>query len=174
MRTEDRSVGGGGSRAVVRNRQRRDGAAIAGNHSLRPVGAIGCAAATSAGGTCYGHWERSALRRTGVANSGMGRHGDSSAGAGTSQGLRDPVAADRAAQLGEVRFRFFRSLFFPACRLTRTQVLERATELHDRLQALCQARGIRAIETQDHWYGLDPIHIRRRHRRHAWRDICRI
>jgi hypothetical protein len=75
------------------------------------------------------------------------------------------------AQLGEVRFRFFRSLFFPVCRLSRTQVLERATELHDRLQALCQARGIRAVETRDHWYGLDPIHIRRRHRRHAWRDI---
>ncbi len=75
------------------------------------------------------------------------------------------------AGLGELRFRFFRSLFFPGCRLTRQQVLERATELHDRLQAMCQARGIRAVKTRDHWYGLDPIHIRRSHRRHAWREI---
>lgn len=75
------------------------------------------------------------------------------------------------ARLGEVRFRFFRALFFPACRLTRQQVLDRAEELHDRLQALCRARGIRSVETRDHWYGLDPIHIRRSHRRHAWREI---
>ncbi|HEY2827495.1 MAG TPA: SGNH/GDSL hydrolase family protein [Pirellulales bacterium] len=75
------------------------------------------------------------------------------------------------SNLSPARFRFFRTLFFPGCRLERDQVLQRTGELHDRLHQLCQTRSVTVIDQDPHWYGLDPIHIRRRHRPHAWREI---
>lgn len=75
------------------------------------------------------------------------------------------------AALSQVRFRFFRTIFFPGCQLTRDEVLGRAGELHDRLHELCISWGVRMQAQRPAWYGLDPIHIRRQHRRHAWREI---
>jgi hypothetical protein len=75
------------------------------------------------------------------------------------------------AGLSPRRFFFFRTIFFPGCRLTRDEVLSRATLLHQRLQQLCADRGVRFKEQNRAWYGLDPIHIRHRDRRHAWREI---
>ncbi len=75
------------------------------------------------------------------------------------------------AGLSPTRFLFFRTMFFPGCRLTRDEVLSRAAQLQQRLQQLCADRGLRFKEQNRAWYGLDPIHIPRRHRRHAWREI---
>jgi hypothetical protein len=75
------------------------------------------------------------------------------------------------AELSAGRFRFFRGLFFPGCRLNREEVIDRAVELHDRLQRVAKARGIGLVTQRRHWYGWDPIHIRRRHWPYAWREI---
>jgi hypothetical protein len=75
------------------------------------------------------------------------------------------------ASLSQARFRFFRTIFFPGCQLTRDEVFRRARELHDRLHELCISWGVRMQAQHPAWYGLDPIHIRRQHRRHAWREI---
>ncbi len=69
------------------------------------------------------------------------------------------------------RYYLFRTMMFPHCRLSFAEAGDRARQLHDRLQSLGQARGVRLIAQQAEWYGIDPIHIRRRHWRHAWREI---
>jgi hypothetical protein len=75
------------------------------------------------------------------------------------------------ADLSVARFRFFRTLFFPGCRLQRDEVLQRAGALHESLRQLGVSSGIQVIEQRRDWFGLDPIHIHRRHRPHAWREI---
>jgi hypothetical protein len=73
--------------------------------------------------------------------------------------------------VGPARYRLMRTLLFPGCRLTYATVLERAHELDRRLRDLAGLRGLALVEHQREWYGLDPIHIRRRHRGVAWRDV---
>ena len=69
------------------------------------------------------------------------------------------------------RFLFFRSLFVPGCRLSRDEVIARATELQERLRLLAQERGIGWVEQQPEWFGIDPIHFRRRAWPAAWKTI---
>jgi hypothetical protein len=76
-----------------------------------------------------------------------------------------------AENISARRFYFFRTIFFPKCRLSLAEVRRRAIELHDQLEDLGRRRGVRTVDQQTHWYGFDPIHIRRRHWRHAWREI---
>ena len=75
------------------------------------------------------------------------------------------------ANLSLARYLFFRTLFFPNCRLSRETVLQRAQQLHTQLQMLGTARGITLIESRRQWYGWDPIHIHRRYWRHAWQAM---
>ncbi len=80
-----------------------------------------------------------------------------------------PVSS--AESISARRFYFFRTIFFPKCRLSLDEVRHRAIELHDRLQDLGSRQGVRTVDHQTQWYGFDPIHIRRRHWRIAWREI---
>jgi len=75
------------------------------------------------------------------------------------------------ASLSPARFYFFRTLFFPGCRLNWETALDRAQQLHARLHKLGTARKITLVEQRRHWYGWDPIHIHLRHRPHAWHNI---
>jgi len=72
-----------------------------------------------------------------------------------------------AVKVGEFRFRFFRRLYVPGCRLSLSEVLDRAHELTQRLEEIGRARNVQLIEQPDDWYGIDPIHIRLR----RWRDV---
>ncbi len=70
--------------------------------------------------------------------------------------------------LSERRFQFFRRLFFPRSKLTLVDAVKLAHEVNQRLIALGLTRKISVIPVSTSWYGLDPIHLKRRIKRHAW------
>jgi hypothetical protein len=74
-------------------------------------------------------------------------------------------------RLGEARFRFFRRLFFPRCTLTKSAIRDAAAAVNDELMALGKTRNLPVIPVSGAWYGFDPIHLRRRVRRHAWPEL---
>lgn len=69
------------------------------------------------------------------------------------------------------RFLFFRTLFFPRCRLTRDDVVARAIKVNELLAAAAGEYQFKLFVQPDHWYGLDPIHIRYSVRPKAWGEI---
>ncbi len=71
-------------------------------------------------------------------------------------------------RLGVIRYRCFRTLFFPPCRLTLAEITQRAYALNDGLRRMAALYGVRLLAPQDSWYGFDPIHIRRQKITHAW------
>lgn len=73
--------------------------------------------------------------------------------------------------LSSLGFTLFRTAYFPSCRLSLDQVTRRAEELVEALKTLAVLRGVRLSRLRPEWYGVDPIHIRRRRREDAWRDI---
>jgi hypothetical protein len=73
--------------------------------------------------------------------------------------------------LSSARYKFFRNLFMPGCSLSLAETSSRALVLDERLRALALARDMTLVEQQSEWYGLDPIHIRRRDYPRAWRTI---
>lgn len=80
-----------------------------------------------------------------------------------------PLAGIR--ELSTARFLFFRSLFFPSCRLSLAHVVQTAEKVSVGLTALSAARGVTFIRLEPDWYGFDPIHIRPSRWRKAWEQI---
>ncbi len=78
-----------------------------------------------------------------------------------------PMATIR--QLGERRYRLVRSILFSRCRLTRTEMLDRAERTHQGLAALARAHCAAFHELPAHGYGFDAIHFRHR----VWPDVAR-
>lgn len=72
------------------------------------------------------------------------------------------------AALGSFRYRAFRALLFPSCRLRLEEALERSRELDWRLREAAGRCGVATAAPDARWYGLDPIHIQRRLRKEAW------
>ena len=75
-------------------------------------------------------------------------------------------------RLGGWRFVLLRTLFFPACRLSYEEGMQRARRLNQLVQEIAQRHGAHLVAPRAPWYGWDPIHIRRSARRAAWREIC--
>jgi hypothetical protein len=69
-----------------------------------------------------------------------------------------PLAGIRG--LSPAAFLFFRSLFAPACRLSRAVVQERAERVETGLEALARRKDAIFFPLNPAWYGIDPIHIR--------------
>ena len=80
-----------------------------------------------------------------------------------------PLASVR--QLSQLKFLAFRSVLVPSCRLSLSQVLERAGRVSAGLTELCHARGARFMPLDPAWYGFDPIHVRPSRWRAAWQQI---
>lgn len=59
-------------------------------------------------------------------------------------------------------YRFFRALLFPGRRLSLPHALDQARAINVALHQLVLERGLTLIEPRPEWYGVDPIHIRRR------------
>ena len=78
---------------------------------------------------------------------------------------------DSLRSLSRRRFLFFRKLLFPSSTLTYEGAFTAAAELDEALAGLSEAAGLERAEPQPHWYGLDPIHIRRRAQPEAWRQF---
>jgi hypothetical protein len=91
------------------------------------------------------------------------------------QATRDVVLTglplERIRRLTAPQFLVFRSIFFPCCRLSFDQALERAACVNAGLSELATARGARLLHPDSRWYGVDPIHIRRSRRATAWSEI---
>jgi hypothetical protein len=84
------------------------------------------------------------------------------------------MGLDRIRRLSNARFLAFRSVLVPSCRLSRTQVLDRAERVSEGLAALAAAAGSRLVRPDPTWYGFDPVHFRRSSLRAAWRQILGI
>jgi len=77
-----------------------------------------------------------------------------------------PIEALR--QVSATRYRLFRAVLFPQCRLDWRELLSRAELLSERLQALAKSRKVPIFAVRKTWYGLDPIHPRRRYHPEMW------
>lgn len=64
-----------------------------------------------------------------------------------------------------------RSLFFPSCRLSLSELSQRAVELDERISGLARQRNCALIEPRSDWYGFDPIHFKLRHWGRAWQEL---
>ncbi len=78
------------------------------------------------------------------------------------------LPVDCLERLGPGRYYALRMALYPRCRLTRARAIHAARALDDNLHAVIQARRLREIRPPPDWYGLDPIHIRRRCQWTAW------
>ncbi len=72
------------------------------------------------------------------------------------------------ATLGRARYLFFRSIFFPACRISLDEIRSRALQLNEEVLGIAEDVGATVVEPENSWYGLDPIHIRQSDRQRAW------
>ena len=73
--------------------------------------------------------------------------------------------------IGKMRFRLFRTLLFPACRLSLETVQARAEALSRALGQLAEDVNVPIYKAKYQWYGLDPIHLRRAVAAAAWAEI---
>lgn len=78
-----------------------------------------------------------------------------------------PLASLRS--VGASRYRLFRELFFPGCKLPRAEMLRRAERLGVGLARMAAARETPIFTGDCRWYGLDPIHPRRSCSGEIWR-----
>ena len=80
-----------------------------------------------------------------------------------------PIAS--LQRVGKVRYALVRGLLFPFCRLDWRQMRSRAERLSQCLEELARTRKTPVFSGQKEWYGLDPIHPRRRFRMESFRQM---
>jgi len=71
----------------------------------------------------------------------------------------------------ETRYKVVRTLLFPNCRLSWSEMLQRAQQLSERLRKLAEARNIPLFVGDSAWYGWDPIHPRRADLPKFWNEL---
>lgn len=74
-------------------------------------------------------------------------------------------------RLGKMRFVALRSVLFPRSRLTLDQAITTARGLNENISKLAKKYDATVIDPVQQWYGIDPIHIKRRHQSIAWQQI---
>ncbi len=74
-------------------------------------------------------------------------------------------------RVSETQFSLFRAILFPSCRLTRTEILDRAEQLSAGLDDLAKSKKTTIFSAKSEWYGLDPIHPRRKMFEIIWREL---
>ncbi|HEY3569672.1 MAG TPA: hypothetical protein VGP73_17195 [Thermoanaerobaculia bacterium] len=77
----------------------------------------------------------------------------------------------RLERLSGLQVRLAASVLFPGRPAPWPALLDRARELDERLRRIGGERGARLVEPAAGWYGLDPIHLRRRARREVWAHV---
>ena len=77
----------------------------------------------------------------------------------------------RLERLSPWEVRLAVALLFPGRRAPWPALLERARELDERLRRLGREHGVRIVEPEASWYGIDPIHLRRGRRREVWERL---
>jgi hypothetical protein len=61
-----------------------------------------------------------------------------------------------------------RRVMYPGCQVGYEEIIERARALNDIVRRVAAERGLTLVGQQRAWYGLDPIHFRRRFWSTAW------
>ncbi|HEY0782948.1 MAG TPA: hypothetical protein VGE98_10860 [Thermoanaerobaculia bacterium] len=84
---------------------------------------------------------------------------------------RLPLA--RLATLSPLAYGAARRLLYPGRAVDFRAVLDGADQLDAALVRLGEARSVRLVAPPAAWYGVDPIHLRRRARREAWEELLR-
>lgn len=74
-------------------------------------------------------------------------------------------------RLGARRFLLLRTVLFPGNRDTLADVTRRSRAVDAGVRKLAARYGTTFVEPPTHWYGFDPIHIRRLHWSTAWQTI---
>jgi hypothetical protein len=74
-------------------------------------------------------------------------------------------------RLSQPKFLAFRAILVPSCRLSLTQVTERAELVNEGLTKLSAAYDAKLFQLHPAWYGFDPIHVRPSRWRLAWQQI---
>jgi hypothetical protein len=89
-------------------------------------------------------------------------------------GARTVITAlpmERLGRLSPLAFHVARAIFFPSRRLSREGALTAAAELDGRVRDLAARSGTALAEQPLAWYGVDPLHIRRRDMSAAWASV---
>ncbi|MGH8583446.1 MAG: hypothetical protein ACREWG_11815 [Gammaproteobacteria bacterium] len=81
------------------------------------------------------------------------------------------VPLQRLEQLTPSGYRLVRALLFPGRQLSLPEALDRARAIDLALGRLAPDYGLRLVEQRPEWYGLDPVHIRRRMLATAYGEI---
>ena len=81
------------------------------------------------------------------------------------------LPVESVKRLSPAKFLFFRSLFFPPCRLSRDEAFARVDEVNAGLIRLAASRQLRLLRLPSAWYGFDPIHIQPAFWGEAWKEI---
>ncbi len=75
-------------------------------------------------------------------------------------------------QMSPARFTLFRSLLFPKSDLRYQDALGIGAAVNSIVRSVAHEANAKLIPPAADWYGVDPIHIRRTHRRTAWAQLC--
>ena len=78
------------------------------------------------------------------------------------------LPTERLTRLGPAGYAILARLLFPFHRLTYERMLDGVSDLQGGLEAMEREGAVRLIHQPGSWYGLDPIHIRRRFRSEAY------
>jgi hypothetical protein len=82
-----------------------------------------------------------------------------------------PLPMVSLEKVSTFRYHAARTILFPGRGEPWPSLLERARDLDRRLRRAAAEHGACLVEPQGAWYGIDPIHVRRRWRRQAWDHI---
>lgn len=80
-----------------------------------------------------------------------------------------PMASLRS--LSDRRYRFFRRVLFPRCGLSLSEAMDVGDAVNEKLETLATEKDVAVIAPPIEWYGIDPIHIRKRCRPAAWERL---
>lgn len=81
------------------------------------------------------------------------------------------LPVDSVKALSSTRFRLMRTILFPRSQMKLTTAIQLAEELDAAVVKLAAGFGIPVVDSRPEWYGFDPIHVLRRHRRKVWSEI---
>lgn len=83
---------------------------------------------------------------------------------------RLPLAS--VAGVGPLRYKALRTLYVPGCPLSLGELQRSAARLDAEIVATAADHGAVIIDQPGEWYGLDAIHVRRRHLDSLWHRAC--
>jgi len=76
---------------------------------------------------------------------------------------------ESVARVGPARYRALKTLLVPGCPLSLAEIKESTARLDREVAAIAAEFGAAVVDQPGEWYGLDSLHVRRRHLDDLWR-----